>query len=130
MPFQAIGNHLFKVSVEEQTYLSLIVYGQDCTQEEARGMQDSHYNDNQALTSHAKRGKRNRRSFSKAFKDKKTSTTPSHEHTYLIIWHWSQYLIIQAICIKYLLFKSFPFSWLYFMQVSLLNISFISNCGG
>jgi hypothetical protein len=56
----------------------------DCTQEEtkliARGMQDSHHNDNQALASHAKRGKRNRRSFSKAFKDKKTSAAPGHEH--------------------------------------------------
>jgi hypothetical protein len=28
MLFQDIGNHSFKVSVEEQTYLSLIVYGQ------------------------------------------------------------------------------------------------------
>jgi hypothetical protein len=56
----------------------------DYTQEEtkliARGMQDSHHNDNQALASHAKRGRRKRRSFSKAFNDKKTSTTPGHEH--------------------------------------------------
>jgi hypothetical protein len=43
-------------------------------------VQDSHYNDNQALTSHVKRGKRNKRSFSKAFKGKKASTTPGHEH--------------------------------------------------
>jgi hypothetical protein len=56
----------------------------DCTQEEtkliARGVQDSHHNDNQALASHAKRGRRNRRSFSKAFKDKKTSAVSGHEH--------------------------------------------------
>jgi hypothetical protein len=56
----------------------------DCTQEEtrliARGMQDSHHDDNQSLTSHANRGRRNRRSFGKEFKDKKTSTTPGHEH--------------------------------------------------
>jgi hypothetical protein len=42
-------------------------------------MQDYHHDDNQALTSHAKRGKRNRRCFSEAFKDKKTSATPSQE---------------------------------------------------
>jgi hypothetical protein len=57
----------------------------DCTQEEtrliARGVQDSHLDDNQALASHARKGnKRNRRSFNKAFKDKKTSTTSGHEH--------------------------------------------------
>jgi hypothetical protein len=55
----------------------------DCTQEEtiliARGVQDSHHDDNQALASHTKRGKRNR-SFSKAFKDKKTSAASGHEH--------------------------------------------------
>jgi hypothetical protein len=28
MIFQAIGSHSFKVSVEQQIYLSLIVYGQ------------------------------------------------------------------------------------------------------
>jgi hypothetical protein len=43
-------------------------------------VQDSHHDDNQALSSHAKRGRRNRRSFSKAFKDKKTSTVLGHEH--------------------------------------------------
>jgi hypothetical protein len=43
-------------------------------------VQDSHHNDNQALASHVKRGRRNRRSFNKAFKDKKTSTAPGHEH--------------------------------------------------
>lgn len=43
-------------------------------------MQDSHHDDNQALASHAKRGRRNRRSFNKSFKDKKTSTTSGHEH--------------------------------------------------
>ena len=57
---------------------------ENCTQEEtrliARGMQDSHHNDNQPLASHAKRGRRNRRSFDKAFKDKKTSVAPGHEH--------------------------------------------------
>ena len=56
----------------------------DCTQEEirliARGVQDSHHDDNQALASHEKRERRNRRSFSKAFKDKKTSTVSGHEH--------------------------------------------------
>jgi hypothetical protein len=43
-------------------------------------VQDSHYNENQALSSHAKRGKINRRSFNKAFKHKKTSIAPGHEH--------------------------------------------------
>jgi hypothetical protein len=56
----------------------------DYTREEtrliARGVQDSHHNDNQALSSHAKRGRRNRTSFSKAFKDKKTSATLGHEN--------------------------------------------------
>jgi hypothetical protein len=56
----------------------------DFTREEirpiARGVKDSHRDDNQALASHAKRGRRNRRSFNKAFKDKKTSTASSHEH--------------------------------------------------
>jgi hypothetical protein len=55
----------------------------DWTQEEtrliARGVQDSHHDNNQALASHAKRGRRKRRSFSKAFNDKKNSTTPGHE---------------------------------------------------
>jgi hypothetical protein len=41
---------------------------------------DSHHDDNQALASHAKRGIRCIISFGKAFKDKKTSTTPGHEH--------------------------------------------------
>jgi hypothetical protein len=40
---------------------------------------DSHHDDNQVLASHTKRGRRNKRSFSKAFKDKKTSATSSHE---------------------------------------------------
>jgi hypothetical protein len=55
----------------------------DDTQEETilidRGVQDSHHDENQALASHAKRGRINRISFSKAFKDKKNSTAPSHE---------------------------------------------------
>jgi hypothetical protein len=55
----------------------------DYTQEEtkliARGVQDSHHDDNKSLDSHAKRGRINRRSFSKAFKDKKTSAAPSNE---------------------------------------------------
>jgi hypothetical protein len=55
----------------------------DCTQEEtrliARGVQDSHHDENQSLASHTKRGRRNRRSFSKAFKDNKTSAAPIHE---------------------------------------------------
>jgi hypothetical protein len=54
-----------------------------CTQEDTRliaiGVQDSHHDDNQALASHAKTNIRNRRSFSEAFKDKKTSAAPSHE---------------------------------------------------
>ena len=75
MLFQDIGNHSFKVAVEEQIYLSLIVYGQTTL----RRKLDSHHDDNQALASHAKRGRRNRRSFSKALKDKKTSAAPSHE---------------------------------------------------
>jgi hypothetical protein len=56
----------------------------ECTQEETKlidkGVQDSHHDDNQALDSHTKRGRRNRRSFNKAFKDKKTSVAPGHEH--------------------------------------------------
>jgi hypothetical protein len=56
----------------------------ECTQEEtkliARGVQDSHHDDNQALASHAKRGRRNRRSFNKAFKDEKTLAASGHEH--------------------------------------------------
>jgi hypothetical protein len=51
------------------------------TQEEtrliARGVQDSHPI---KLLLLAKRGKRNRRSFGKAFKDKKTSAASGHEH--------------------------------------------------
>jgi hypothetical protein len=43
-------------------------------------VQDSHHDDNQALASHAKRGRRNRRSFREAFKDKKTSAASDHEH--------------------------------------------------
>jgi hypothetical protein len=43
-------------------------------------VQDSHHYDNQALASHTKRETRNRRSLSKAFKDKKTSTASGHEH--------------------------------------------------
>jgi hypothetical protein len=46
----------------------------------ARGVKDSHHDDNKSLDSHTKRGRRNRRSFGKAFKDKKTSTAPGHEH--------------------------------------------------
>jgi hypothetical protein len=42
-------------------------------------VQDSHHDDNQALSSHAKKGRRKRRSFSKAFNDKKTSAAPGHE---------------------------------------------------
>jgi hypothetical protein len=56
----------------------------DSTQEEtrliAKGVLDSHHDDNQALASHTKRGRRNRRSFNKAFKDKKTSAASGHEH--------------------------------------------------
>jgi hypothetical protein len=42
-------------------------------------VQGSHHVENQALSSHAKRGRINKRSFNKGFKDKKTSATPSHE---------------------------------------------------
>jgi hypothetical protein len=56
---------------------------EDCTQEEtrliARGVQDSHHDDNQALASHVKKDRRRRRSFSKAFNDKKTSIAPGHK---------------------------------------------------
>jgi hypothetical protein len=56
----------------------------DCTQEETRlitkGVKDSHHDDNHALAFHTKKGRRNRRSFSNAFKDKKTSSTSGHEH--------------------------------------------------
>jgi hypothetical protein len=54
---------------------------EDYTQEEtkliARGVQDSHYNYNQSLYSHVKRGRRNRISLSKEFKYEKTSAAPS-----------------------------------------------------
>jgi hypothetical protein len=43
-------------------------------------VKDSHHDENQALDSHEKRGKINRISFGKAFKDKKNSTTLGHEH--------------------------------------------------
>jgi hypothetical protein len=47
----------------------------DCTHEETRliaiGVQDSHHDESQALTSNAKRGRINRRSFNKAFKTRK-----------------------------------------------------------
>jgi hypothetical protein len=43
-------------------------------------VKDSHHDDNQALASHAKRDIRDRRSFGKAFKDKKTLATSGHEH--------------------------------------------------
>jgi hypothetical protein len=56
----------------------------NCTQEEtrliARGVQDSPHDDNHALAFHTKKGRRNRRSFNKAFKDKKTSSASGHEH--------------------------------------------------
>jgi hypothetical protein len=56
----------------------------DCTQEETelieRGVQDAHHDENQALASHVKTGRRSRRSFGKAFKDKKTSTVLGYEH--------------------------------------------------
>jgi hypothetical protein len=56
----------------------------DCTHEEtrliARGVQDSHHDENQALASHTKKDRKNRRSFSKSFKDKKISAVSSHEH--------------------------------------------------
>jgi hypothetical protein len=55
----------------------------DYTQEEtrliARGVQDSHHDDNQALASHAKKGKRRRRGFNKAFSDKKNLASLGHE---------------------------------------------------
>jgi hypothetical protein len=56
----------------------------DCTQEETRlivrGVQDSPHYDNHDLAFHTKKGRRNRRSFNKAFKDRKTSSTSGHEH--------------------------------------------------
>jgi hypothetical protein len=56
---------------------------EDYTQEETKliaiGMQDSHHDENQSLASHAKKRKIKRRSFNKAFNDKKTSATPGHE---------------------------------------------------
>jgi hypothetical protein len=57
----------------------------NCTQEETRliveRVQDSPHDDNHALAFHTKKGnKRNRRSFNKAFKDKKTSSASGHEH--------------------------------------------------
>jgi hypothetical protein len=56
----------------------------DCTQEEikliARGVQDSPHDDNHSLDFHTNKGGRNRRSFSKAFKGKKTSSASGHDH--------------------------------------------------
>ena len=43
-------------------------------------MQDFPHDDNHALAFHTKKGRINRRSFNKAFKDKKTSSTSGHEH--------------------------------------------------
>jgi hypothetical protein len=56
----------------------------DCTQEETvlivRGVQDSPHDENHALAFHTKKiNIRNRRSFNKAFKDKKLSSTSGHE---------------------------------------------------
>jgi hypothetical protein len=42
-------------------------------------MQDSHHDENKSLASHAKKGRRKIRSFSKAFNEKKTSAAPVHE---------------------------------------------------
>jgi hypothetical protein len=42
-------------------------------------MQDSHHDENQSLSSHAKKGGIKRRGFNKAFNDKKTSAAPGHE---------------------------------------------------
>jgi hypothetical protein len=42
-------------------------------------VQDSHHNDNQSLASHENRGRINRRSFSKAFNEKKNSVALGHE---------------------------------------------------
>jgi hypothetical protein len=38
------------------------------------------HDENQALSFHTKKGRRNRRSFNKAIKDKKTSSASGHEH--------------------------------------------------
>jgi hypothetical protein len=43
-------------------------------------VQDSHHDDNNSLYFHTNKGRRNRRSFNKAFKDKKTSSTSGHEY--------------------------------------------------
>jgi hypothetical protein len=42
-------------------------------------VEDSPHDDNHALAFHAKKGGRNRRSFSQAFKDKKTSSTSGYD---------------------------------------------------
>jgi hypothetical protein len=56
----------------------------DCTQEEirliARGVQDSPHDDNHALAFHTKKGGRNRKSFSQAFKGEKASSTSGYDH--------------------------------------------------
>jgi hypothetical protein len=50
----------------------------DCTQEEtrliARGVKDSLHDDNHSFSFHTKKGRRNRRSINKEFKDKKNSS--------------------------------------------------------
>jgi hypothetical protein len=56
----------------------------DCTWEDtrliSRGVQDSHDDENKAPSSHAKRGRGNRRIFDKVFKDKKNLAASRHEH--------------------------------------------------
>jgi hypothetical protein len=43
-------------------------------------VQDSPHDDNHALSFHTKKGGRNRRSFSQAFKGKNTSSTSGYDH--------------------------------------------------
>jgi hypothetical protein len=55
----------------------------DCTHEEirliARGVEDSPHDDNHALSFYRKKGGRNRRNFTQAFKDEKTSSTSGYD---------------------------------------------------
>jgi hypothetical protein len=60
----------------------------DCTQEEIRlidrGVEDSPYDDNHALSLHTNKGGRNKRNFKQTFKDDKTSSSSGYDQrTYM-----------------------------------------------
>jgi hypothetical protein len=79
MLFQDIGNHFFKVSGVRAELCTFDRLWTDYAQQEirliARGVEDSPHDDNHVVAFHTKKGGTNRRSFSQAFKGKKTSST-------------------------------------------------------